>query len=143
MSYVYDVPINKVRKNIYLIFSDGRFHGLNFQIGYDKTEKELNNLSDEKNKNHFFINWIGWESSGENSNIYYNLWGDLELIPRYHIILDSLSNIQTGIKIESLPKVKAGTEVSLNYLIPYFTSRKVNVEPSTIEEYEIIKLIGQ
>jgi len=143
MSYVYDAPIDDVRKNVNSIFSNGKFHGLDFQVGYNKTEKEIDKIADDKNKNHFFINWFGWESYGENSSIYYNLWGGLKLIPSYHIILDSLSNTETRIRIESFPKVEAGTEVSLNHLLPYFTSRKVNVKPSTIEEYEVIKLIGQ
>lgn len=143
MSYVYSVPIDQVRKSVNFIFSNGRFHSLDFQVGYNKMEKEVNNITDDKNNNHFFINWFGWDPSGENSAIYYNWWGSLKLIPSYHIVLDSLSNTQTQIKIESFPKVKAGTEVSLNHFLPYFTSRKVNVKPSTIEEYEIIKLIGQ
>jgi hypothetical protein len=59
MSYVYDAPIKQVRENVNLIFSNGRFHGLDFQVGYNKTEKEVNKITDDKNKNHFFINWFG------------------------------------------------------------------------------------
>ncbi|MDB5146190.1 MAG: hypothetical protein JWQ57_210 [Mucilaginibacter sp.] len=143
MSYVYNAPIDQVRKNVNPIFSNGKFHGLDFHVGYNKPEREINKITDSENRDHFFINWFGWDSSGEDSPIYYNWWGGLKLIPSYHIVLDSLSKTQTRIKIESFPKVKAGTEVSLNHLIPYFTSRKVNVKPSTIEEYEVIKLIGQ
>lgn len=142
MSYVYNVPIKQVRKNIQMLFSNYRFHDLDFQIGYNKVEQKMGKISDDKNNDHFFINWFGWQTSGEKSSVYYNLWGRLNLIPSYHIIIDSLSNTQTRIKIESFPAVEAGWEVSSNHLLPYITSRKVDVKPSSIEEYELIKMIG-
>ena len=143
MSYVYNASIDKVRENIIGIFSNGKFHRLDFEEGYKPIERETNKISDNENKNHFFINWFAWFSSGEDSKIYYNWWGKLKLIPSYHIILDSLSNSQTKITIESFPKVEAGTDFSLNHMLPYITSRKVSVKPSTIEEYEIIRMIGE
>lgn len=143
MYYVYHAPLDNVRNNVIAMFSNGKFHGLEFEIGYDSSERETNKITDNQNRNHFFINWFGWNSSGEDSKIYYNWWGKLKLIPSYHIILDSLSKNQTKITIESFPKVKAGTDFSLNHMLPYITSRKVNVMPSTIEEYEIIKRIGE
>lgn len=117
-------------------------HGLDFVIGYNSIKRETNKITYNGNRNHYFINWFGWKSSGESSKIYYNWW-DLKLIPSYHIILDSLSNSQTKITIESFPKVEAGTDFSLNHIQPYITSRKVNVKPSTVEEYEIIRMIGE
>ncbi len=129
LSCVYNAPIGHVREKVNEMFSDGKFHGLDFYV--------------KENHNHFFINWFGWFSSGQYSEIYYNWWGKLKLIPSYHIFLDSVSNSQTKITINSFPKVEAGTDFSLNHLLPYITSRKVEVKPSTIEEYEIIKTIGE
>jgi hypothetical protein len=142
LSYVYNTPIFDVRENIRSIFSNGNFHGFDFEVGYDLIEKENNKISDNQNKNHFFINRFAWISSGENSKIYYNWWGPLKLIPCYHITLDSISENKTKITIQSFPKVIAGSDFSLNHGLPYITSRKVDVKPSTIEEYEIIKRIG-
>ena len=142
MSYVYEIPIDQVRENVSAIFSNSKFHDLDFEVGYSYSEREINKIADNENKNHFFINWFAWNSSGENSEIYYNWWGKLKLIPSYHIILDSLSNRQTKITIESFPKVIAGTDFSLNHMVPYITPRRVKVKPSTIEEYEIIRMIG-
>jgi hypothetical protein len=104
---------------------------------------EMLKLSENENKNHFFVNWFGWDSNGEKSEIYYNFWGKLNLIPSYHIILDSISINQTKISILSFPEVEAGYDLSMNHMLPYVTSRKVTVKPSTIEEYQIIKLIGE
>jgi hypothetical protein len=143
MSYVYHVPIEKVRKNVIAMFSDYKFHKLEFEIGYDSLEKDMAKFTANENRNHYFINWFGWDSSGEYSEIYYNCWGKLKLIPSYHIVLDSLSTDKTNITIESFPKVEAGTDFSLNHMLPYFTSRKVSVKPSTIEEYQIIRMIGE
>lgn len=143
MSYIYNSPINLVRKNASSIFANGKFQGLDFWVGYNITERKIHKITDNENRNHFFINWFGWNSSGENSMIYYNWWGKLKLIPSYHIILDSVSNSQTRITIKSFPKVEAGINISLNHLLPYISSRKVNVKPSTIEEYDIIKMIGE
>ncbi len=142
LSYYYNAPINQVREIIFSTFSEGKYHGLDFKVGFDSLEREVNKIRGNQNENHFFINWFGWFSSGEDSKIYYNWWGKLKLIPSYHIILDSVSQTQTKITIESFPKVKAGVEFSLNHGLPYFTSNKVSVKPSTIEEYEIIKLLG-
>jgi hypothetical protein len=142
MSYVYKIPISQVRKNVSAIFSDGKFHNLDFEVGYSPSEREINKVTDDENKNHFFINRFAWDSSGEDSEIYYNWWGKLKLIPSYHIILDSLSTNQTKITIESFPKVIAGTDFSLNHMVPYITPRTVKVKPSTIEEYKIIRMIG-
>ncbi len=143
MYYIYNAPIDEVRNNVSSMFSNGKFYGLDNEIGYNPIERETSKITDNENRNHFFINWFGWNSSGEDSKIYYNWWGKLKLIPSYHIILDSLSNSQTKITIESFPKVKAGTDFSLNHMLPYITSRKVNVKPSTIEEYEILLRIGK
>jgi len=142
ISYLYHVPIEKVRKNIIDIFSDSKFNNFSFEIGYDSLEMEMLKLSENENQNHFFINWFGWNSNGEKSKIYYNFWGKLKLIPSYHIILDSLSINQTKISILSFPEVEAGYDFSMNHMLPYITSRKVKVKPSTIEEYQIIKTIG-
>ena len=143
MSYVYHASIEKVRQNVFDIFSDYKFHNLEFDIGYDSLECEMIKITENENRNQFFINWFGWDSSGEYSEIYYNIWGKLKLIPCYHIFLDSLSINKTKITIESYPKVEAGTDFSLNHMLPYVTSRKVTVKPSTIEEYEIIRKIGE
>jgi hypothetical protein len=143
MSYTYNSSLNEVRKNVSIVLSKDKYHGSSFEIGYDSIEKEMNNITDNENRNHFFINRFAWFSSGENSKIYYNWWGKLKLIPSYHIILDSLSKNQTKIIIESFPQVEAGTDFSLNHMLPYVTSRKVSVKPSTIEEYEIIWRVGQ
>ena len=143
ISYVYHVQIEKVRKKIFDIFSDYKFHNLELEIGFDSIESEMIKITENENRNHFFVNWFGWDSSGEYSEIYYNCWGRLKLIPSYHIVLDSLSADKTKITIESFPKVEAGTDFSLNHMLPYVTSRKVNVKPSTIEEYQIIRMIGE
>lgn len=140
--YVYDVSIDKVRENIISIFSNRKFHNLDFKIGYNLPEIEIAKITEGENKNHFFINWFGWNSSGEDSKIYYNWWGTLKLIPKYHIILDSITKSRTKITIESFPKVKTGIDISFNHGVPYFTSFKASVAASTIEEYEIIRLIG-
>lgn len=142
MTYVYNIPIDVVRGNINAIFSNGKFHDLDFKVGYSSPEREINNITDNENKNHFFINWFGWFSSSEDSEIYYNWWGKLKLVPSYHIIVDSMANSQTKITVESFPKVIAGEDFSLNHGIPYITARKVEVKPSTIEEFEIIRMIG-
>ncbi len=141
MSDICDVSINQVRENVIAIFSDGKFHDLNFDIGYSDAERKVKHVTDKENRNHFFINWFGWDSSGEDSEIYYNWWGKLKLIPCYHIILDSMSINRTRITIESFPKVMAGTDFSLNHLFPYATPRRVSVQPSSIEEYRIIRMI--
>lgn len=143
MSYVYHVPIEKVRKNIINMFSNSKFNNFSFEVGYDSLEIEMLKLSKKENKNHFFVNWFGWDSNGKKSKIYYNFWGKLKLIPSYHIVLDSLSINQTKINILSFPQVEAGLDFSINHMLPSVTSRKVTVKPSTIEEYQIIKTIGE
>jgi|GEM_PF-2516999 len=143
MSYVYKSSANEIRKVLIETFSNSKFYGLDCQIGYDSIGRELVHVTEKENRNHFFINWNSWESSGEVSKIYYNLFGRLKLIPSYHIILDSISDMQTKLIIISFPKVKAGLSFSQNHLMPYITSRHVNVLPSTIEEYEILFNIGQ
>jgi hypothetical protein len=143
MTYVYNSPIAEVRENIGTVFSNGKFRGLDLEIGYNLIERETNKITGSQNRNHIFVNWFGLNSSVGNSKIYYNCWGKLKLIPSYHIILDSLSENQTKIAIQSFPKVIAGMDFSLNHMLPYITSRKVNVKPSTIEEYEIIRMVGE
>ena len=143
MSYVYKTSIDSVRRDISDFFSNGKFHDLDFEIGYNSSDREIYKIDSNDNKNHFFINWFGWNASEEDSKIYYNWWGKLKLIPSYHIILDSLSHNQTKITILSFPKVKAGSNFSFNHLLPYVTYRKVSVKPSSIEEYEIIRMIGE
>ncbi|MBK0378830.1 hypothetical protein [Mucilaginibacter segetis] len=142
VSYVYKHPIIQVREEVVRMFSDERYHGLDMTQGYNSSESDLLKISQSDNLNHFFINWFAWYSGGE-SELYYNWWGKLKYIPKYHIVLDSISNDQTKIEIQSFPKVEAGTQFSLNHGLPYVTSRKVEVKPTTIEEYEIIKRIGK
>ena len=69
--------------------------------------------------------------------------GFLNLYPEYQIILDSLSPNQTTIKIESYPMVEIRRLINWDHFIPDGTFPDlVDVKPSTIEEYEIIKTIG-
>ena len=81
--------------------------------------------------------------SAGRSEIYYNWWGRLKLYPTYHIILDSVSDHRTRIIIASEPKVKTGLGLDTNHGIPYVSAHITKVKPSTIEEYEIIQLIGE
>jgi len=141
LTYTYDFPIELVRKKVSETFSSGASQGMYVEIGYNKAESQLNGISPNENRNNFFINRIGFISSGE-SIMYYNFWGRLTLYPSYHIILDSISETRTRIRIESFPKVKTGPKIETNHGIPYLSSYRVYVKPSTIEEYEIIRSIG-
>jgi hypothetical protein len=141
LEYNYNFPIDDVRRVMNVRFSDYKFRAMSYFVGYNYVEQEMRKLTDTENSNHIFLNWYGVASAGQ-SEIYYNLWGKLDLYPCYHIILDSLSGNRTRIRIESFPKVKLGRMVDTNHGIPYLTSNRVEVKPSTIEEYEIIKIIG-
>lgn len=140
IEYNYNFPIGEVRKTIDNIFSESKFHGLFFKIGY----WGIDTLNPE-NKNNFFLEYdIDFYSDSKiKSEIYYNWWGYLKLFPHYHIVLDSISFNQTKIKIISYPKVKTGLALDYNHGIPSAIGPfLVEVKPSTIEEYEIIKMIG-
>ena len=141
LSYIYHKPIESVREKVIGVFSMDRFHSLNFIVGYDSVEQKMGNLTDNENRNHYFINPFWLDSSGD-AETYYNWWGKLKLIPWYHIALDSLSANQTRITIDSDPKVEAGWKISSNHGIPYIIPWRVSVKPSTVEEYQIIKSLG-
>lgn len=137
----YNFSISNVRDKINNIFSNSNYHRMYYAVGYNTAEKNLLKITDAENHNHIFLNWSGLSPFGK-SEIYYNWWGKLELYLSSHIILDSLSERQTRIRIESFPQVETGYIFDLNHGVPYLTSLKVGVMPSTIEEYGIIKKIG-
>lgn len=143
MEYIYNFSINDVRKTVNNKFSDDKFCGIPFQVGYFGFDKNDSQITENENRNNFFLISNYWAPVGK-SEMYYNWWGRLKLFPWYHIILDSISPNQTKIRIESEPKVKIGVSIEYNHGLPYrFGAYTVKVKPSTIEEYEIIKLIGE
>ncbi len=141
LSYTYNVPIEKVREKTMLFFRNTKFKKISFEIGYNTFELTAMKIMKNENRNHFFINNLSWNSTGR-SKLYYTWWGKLKLYPSYHIILDSLSESKTKITIKSYPEVKIGIYIFQNHLIPNIAPKKVRVEPSSIEEYDILRNIG-
>ena len=105
--------------------------GFEYLVGIKLTKTELRNTFTLRNGPPF------------KSRIYYNWWNDsLYFYPEFTIVLDSISVNKTKIRIESEIKVKAGLTFDTNHGIPYIVAYKRKVSHSTIEEYEIIKNIG-
>ena len=138
----FNAPIEDVRKEVIEQFSERKYKSLPLQEGYSESHREYFKLSELENRNHFFLNKYGEYTTGK-SEYYRNFWGKkLELYPSYHIVLDSISENQTTIEIISVPRVKR-KGIDTNHGIPIYNTWEEQVKPSTIEEYEIIMLIGE
>jgi hypothetical protein len=144
LEYNFNAPIKEVRKEVIEQLSEGKYRGLPLQEGYDETEMKYFKLSELEldNRNHFFLNKSGEISTGK-SEYYRSFFGKmLEVYPFYHIVLDSISENQTNLKIISVPRViRQG--IDTNHGIPIHNTWKAKVKPFTIEEYQLIKYIGE
>jgi hypothetical protein len=136
--YLFDFPINQVRDSILSGFCCYKYQKMNFSHGVIGSESD--SISGEENKNTFFLGQL-YTSSGK-SHIYYNWWGRLNLYSEFRISLDSISTNKTKVKIDSRLEVKTGLKIAINHFLPYLTAHKEKVKASTIEEYQIIKSLG-
>lgn len=146
MEYVYNFPIFEVRKAIKINFSDNKFHGLSYNYGQvEYINKSLGSVTLQGDQNNIILEYDFdfYTHSKIKSEIYYNWWGRLKLYPHYHISLDSISPNKTKISVMSSPKIKTGIAIGYNHGLPSTIGPYlVDVKPSTIEEYKIIKTIG-
>lgn len=78
----------------------------------------------------------------DKSKLYYNLCGNLKMYAVFNIYMDSISKNITNVRIESLIYVISGYTINTNHGIPYIDNWDHKVKQSTIEEYEILKIIG-
>lgn len=125
LEYIYNFPVDKVRHKIKDEITKGR----------------LGETAKFDNYNEILLNWYGVFSVGK-SEIYYNWFGRFKLYSSYRIILDSVSNDCTKIRVESHPVIQTGYYFETSHGIPILAPLREEVDPSTVEEYEIIKMIG-
>jgi hypothetical protein len=146
MEYIYNLPIYEVRNIIKSNFSDNKFYGLSYNCGQVKYINESSasyTLQGDQNNIILEYDTDFYTHSKIKSEIYYNWWGRLKLYPHYHISLDSISPNKTKISVASSPSIKTGIAIGCNHGFPSsFGPYLVDVKPSTIEEYKIIKTIG-
>jgi hypothetical protein len=141
--YYYNFPINQVRDTILMHLCCHKYKKMYFEHGYFNYRlSDSLYLSASKNYNTFFLGSL--MSNKGKSQIYYNwLRGSLDQYSYYQISLDSISKGITGICILSKVELKTGKKIEITHLgYPTLVERRLKVEPSTIEEYEIIKTIG-
>ena len=146
MEYIYNFSIYEVRNIIKSNFSDNKFYGLSYNCGQVKYINEsLGSVKLPGNQNNIILEYDFdfYTHSKIKSEIYYNWWGRLKLYPHYRISLDSISPNKTKISVMSSPKIKTGIAIGCNHGFPSsFGPYLVDVKPSTIEEYKLIKTIG-
>lgn len=121
LSYQFDFPIDTVRNKVENIkYLDRKF------------------IQNKGNENKFEL----WCFYGGKSKLYHNLCNDLLISGSFYIVLDSISKFTTNVRIESDLEVVSGFTISTNHGIPIFVDLFHKVKPSSIEEYEILKIIG-
>lgn len=139
--YYFDAPISQVRKTIRDTLCCIKRQNMSIHPYLFEYRSTFFQTFVEENRNMFSFGDL-LLSSGK-SQMYYNWWGRLALYSRFTIKLDSISMNKTKIKIESITRVKTGLTFSTNHGIPYIIPYTQDVKSSTIEEYQIIKTIGE
>jgi hypothetical protein len=137
--YTFNSNTIEVRKVIKLNFSILEFKGMSLAFFEDNNPFSKDIFKNPVNKNDAYL----YSFDLFNSSIYYKDSKPLLYSASFHIHLDSIDNNHTTVTINTIhPKVLVGKKFGLRDNLRIRTADFRDVEPSTVEEYEILLKIG-
>lgn len=134
--YVFDAPIADMREAMREAFASG-YRGMH--IVYPETNDPVLSgfLSEPGNENDAYM--YNWHTPIGESPIYFRRGRPLPYLAKFHIHVTVISDAQTRVQIFTQnPEVIAGERPGIHG----WAHNYVSVEPTTIEEYEILLRIG-
>lgn len=141
--YCFDFPYKKVKNAIKIEFDKAKFKNryLYFKDDDPFLEKGSEIFKEESNK---FDAILTGDNFYSKSYIYYknDMLLDDESVFQIHI--SSISEDKTCLEVVNInPRIKIGVYLMFTHDLSFKGPKYITVEPSTIEEYEILYLIGK
>jgi len=140
--YIFNADIEKIKTVLYDRFRDRNFYGLQFRFAEDSTYTRLM-LKYLKNCNSY--DGILYTIGAFNSSIYYNQEVPLDYHADFHIHINKIDNFKTEIEIITFKSYIYIGETWYSGLFHVFGHAffdTEDVDPSTVEEYQILLEIG-
>lgn len=138
-SYKFNANIRDIKKVINLNFNRLEYKVMSLAFFEDDNPFSENIFTNPVNKYDAYL----YSHNLINSSVYYKDSKPLLYSVSFHIHLDSVSNNQTIVTINTInPEVIVGTKFGFSDNLRIRTADFRKVEPSTVEEYEILLKIG-
>jgi hypothetical protein len=139
--YSFNANIPQVKKAIRLKFEKRGFRDMGYCVFEDNNPFAENTFQDKENLNDAYL--YSHDTIGK-SYIYHNRKGGLWYWASFHIHIQTINDSLTKVEIRTIkPKVKTGLQLKPGDNFSLFGYKYKEVPPSTVEEYQILLMIGE
>ena len=138
-TYIFNANIDEIKNIISSNFSKYNFNGMILRTLDNNNTFSEAIFNNPNNKNDAYL----YSHDLINSSIYYKDSKPLLYSVSFHIHLDSIDKNHTSVQVNSMhPEVIVGTKFGFSDNMKLRTADFRKVEPSTVEEYQILLIIG-
>lgn len=139
--FTFDYSIEKVKEVIHSKFKDYDYRKMGLYFGDNFYPDSLSIFNQKGNENDFCLST--YDDPIGKSHLYFKNGEALDYIASFHLHLERLDSVKTIVNVITLnPRVVVGKKLTPNvHGVRPFDYKPV--EPSTIEEYEILTMIGR